>query len=96
MPIPSISSETAHIVPLSSVRLSASEESGDLSRAFGLIGDRAHQNAGNDPIPPWSVRFVYPPQSSGSGNGPRYQPQSGLPSKPSAGHPWPRSPRQSA
>jgi hypothetical protein len=52
-------------VPLSSITLTPTEESGDLARAVGMRPDRHHQAPAHEMIPPWSVRFVHPPYVRG-------------------------------
>lgn len=47
-------------VPLSSVSLSFEAESGSLSRSLGLTPSRTQMPPRGEPIPIYSVRYVYP------------------------------------
>ena len=75
-------------LPLSTVSLSAIEETGATSQALGLVPTRFQQRSSNHAIPAWSVRYVHPPY-----RGPRVIMLARRSERPSDGHPWtPRRP----
>jgi hypothetical protein len=54
-------------VPLSSIRLTANEASGETARAIGLTPVRHLQPPQRTSLPPWHVAFAHPmPTPSGS------------------------------